>query len=144
MGRFYFTTNDIALMCNVTRQTVINWIKTGKLKANLTPGGHRRVLREDLVVFFRDNRMEEARIQEYEENHKQRIPYCWEYFSIGFASRSSRHECEKCPAKLAKAQRCYVIADLLGDNGRYCNTECSDCAFFKRYSERIEQVSSGG
>jgi excisionase family DNA binding protein len=137
MGRSYFTTNDIAQMCNVTRQTVINWIKTGKLKANLTPGGHRRVLHEELVSFFKENQMEVSVIQDYEERHGWRIPFCWEYFAVGFASRSSRHQCDCCLVKEARAQRCYALAPLMRKEGETCHTDCEGCGFYKRYGELL-------
>ena len=39
----YFTTTKLADLCGVTRFTVINWVKAGKLKAVSTMGGHRRI-----------------------------------------------------------------------------------------------------
>jgi excisionase family DNA binding protein len=139
MEKYYFTTNDIAQMCNVTRQTVINWIKTGKLKANLTPGGHRRVLRDDLVSFFEKNRLEISIIQDYEEKHRKRTPYCWEYFSMGFVTGASLHECDRCPVKRARAQRCYELADLFPKEADFCHTDCGNCGFYKRYGERLNE-----
>ncbi len=50
--RFY-TTADASRMCGVFPTTVIKWIKDGRLKASVTPGGHRRIIREDLVRFIR-------------------------------------------------------------------------------------------
>ena len=47
-----FTTYQIAKFCDVYPSSVINWINDGKLKAFVTPGGHHRVLREDLVRFL--------------------------------------------------------------------------------------------
>ena len=51
----YFTTHDIALMLNVTRVTVRNWIIKGRLDATTTPGGHRRISRQELVRFMEKN-----------------------------------------------------------------------------------------
>ncbi len=52
--RSFFTTFEIAEICEVNPTTVQNWVKEKKLKAYLTPGGHRRVRREDLVSFMRE------------------------------------------------------------------------------------------
>jgi excisionase family DNA binding protein len=139
MIKYYFTTNDIAQMCNVTRQTVINWIKTGKLKANLTPGGHRRVLRDDLLSFFQENGMEVSVIQDYEEKYRRKVPYCWEYFATGFASRASLHECDRCPVRLSHAKRCYTLAQLMRQRGDFCHTDCDNCGFFQRYGEKLKE-----
>lgn len=48
-----FTTFEVAKICAVFHQTVINWANKGKLKAYLTPGGHRRILLQDLLEFMK-------------------------------------------------------------------------------------------
>ena len=52
MKREVFSTYQAAHVCNVHHTTVINWVKEGILKAYTTPGGHRRVKREDLIAFM--------------------------------------------------------------------------------------------
>ena len=47
-----FTTYQIAKFCDVYPSSVIGWINAGKLKAYATPGGHHRVIREDLLTFL--------------------------------------------------------------------------------------------
>jgi excisionase family DNA binding protein len=47
------TTHMVAAVCDVHHTTVINWVKEGKLKAYTTPGGHRRILKDDLRDFVR-------------------------------------------------------------------------------------------
>ena len=39
--------------CNVSSQTIINWVDTGHIKSYRTVGGHRRIKREDLEAFMR-------------------------------------------------------------------------------------------
>ena len=46
------TTGDIAAHCEVSYETVANWIKGGKLKSHQTPGGHRRIRMEDFIDFL--------------------------------------------------------------------------------------------
>jgi excisionase family DNA binding protein len=50
----FFTTFEISQICGVNPTTVQNWVKGKKLKAFQTPGGHRRVRREDLVSFMKE------------------------------------------------------------------------------------------
>jgi excisionase family DNA binding protein len=50
----FLTTFEISQLCEVNPTTVQNWVKEGKLKAFTTPGGHRRVRREDLVGFLKE------------------------------------------------------------------------------------------
>ncbi|MFA6434169.1 MAG: response regulator [Elusimicrobiales bacterium] len=51
-GKF-FTTTEIARICDVTHTTIIRWVADGKLKAHETPGGHRRIEHADLVAFLK-------------------------------------------------------------------------------------------
>jgi excisionase family DNA binding protein len=54
LRRLFFTTFEISQICGVNPTTVQNWIKRKKLKAFQTPGGHRRVRREDLIAFMKE------------------------------------------------------------------------------------------
>lgn len=47
-----FSTHEAARICHVHHTTVINWVNQGKLPSYSTPGGHRRIKREDLVAFM--------------------------------------------------------------------------------------------
>ena len=51
-GRRFFTTSEVAGYCAVTNDGVLKWIKSGKLRAFSTPGGHYRVSAEDFRTFL--------------------------------------------------------------------------------------------
>ncbi len=51
MNRFY-TTHEAARVLGVSLPTVVNWIKARRLRCHRTPGGHRRIAREDLAAFM--------------------------------------------------------------------------------------------
>jgi CheY-like chemotaxis protein len=51
------STFAIAKMLHVDPGSVANWIDQNLLKAYRTPGGHRRVAAEDLVLFLREHNM---------------------------------------------------------------------------------------
>lgn len=53
----HLSTFAIADMLHVDPGSVANWIDQELLKAHRTPGGHRRVLVEDLVRFLREHKM---------------------------------------------------------------------------------------
>ncbi len=57
MARRYFTTYEASQFLGVSLPTVVNWIKAGRLKAHRTPGGHRRIAREELAGFIRRHSM---------------------------------------------------------------------------------------
>jgi len=49
-----FTTFEAAKLCHVSPLSIINWVNAGRLPAFRTPGGHRRIRRDDLVRFMRE------------------------------------------------------------------------------------------
>jgi excisionase family DNA binding protein len=49
-----FKTSDVARIFDLTHMTVINWIKSGRLPAYETGGGHYRIMRHDLIDFIKD------------------------------------------------------------------------------------------
>lgn len=52
----FYTTFDVAKKLGVSPPTVVNWINSGLLIAHKTPGGHRRIVREDLIAFARNQK----------------------------------------------------------------------------------------
>jgi excisionase family DNA binding protein len=49
--------NQAGLYCQVSPQTIVNWINTRKLKAYKTAGGHRRIVKSDLIEFLKQHNM---------------------------------------------------------------------------------------
>ena len=49
------TTIQAAKLCRTTSMSIIRWIESGKINAYTTPGGHRRIIREDLIDFMKKN-----------------------------------------------------------------------------------------
>lgn len=46
-----YTTFEAAKICHVTHHSIKNWIKQDLIRASRTPGGHYRILEEDLTAF---------------------------------------------------------------------------------------------
>ncbi|MDP2938918.1 MAG: response regulator [Candidatus Omnitrophota bacterium] len=57
MAKDFYTTHQVSKFCNVYPSTVINWIKDGLLPAYTTPGGHRRIKKDDLFKLMKKNNM---------------------------------------------------------------------------------------
>lgn len=47
-----FSALEVAKICGVVNQTVINWIRAGHLQASVTPGGQFRIYPENLKTFL--------------------------------------------------------------------------------------------
>lgn len=52
-----FTTSETAGICGVAHATVLGWLTEGKLGARETPGGHRRIERDELLDFLKKSNM---------------------------------------------------------------------------------------
>lgn len=50
----FLTTHQASRLLGVSLPTVVNWIEAGRLSAHRTPGGHRRISREELIRFSRE------------------------------------------------------------------------------------------
>jgi excisionase family DNA binding protein len=50
--RLFYSTYEAARILGVSLPTVVNWIKARRIQAHRTPGGHRRIAREDLAAFM--------------------------------------------------------------------------------------------
>ena len=50
--KWIFTTWEAGRYCGVSPYTVRHWVRAGKLQAYVTPGGHRRIRRQDLDAFL--------------------------------------------------------------------------------------------
>jgi excisionase family DNA binding protein len=57
MTRLYYTTFEASRFLGVSLPTVVNWIKANRLQAHRTPGGHRRIARDELASFIRRHSM---------------------------------------------------------------------------------------
>jgi len=52
-----FSTSEVARFCHVTPDTVRKWAEAGRITVFKTPGGHRRIRRDDLLRFLRENQI---------------------------------------------------------------------------------------
>jgi excisionase family DNA binding protein len=50
-----FSTSEVADFCHVTADTIRKWAEAGRIDVFKTPGGHRRIRRDSLMKFLRDN-----------------------------------------------------------------------------------------
>ena len=53
----YFSIPQAAKLCSVNRSTMLRWVNSGKIKSYSTMGGHKRILKDDLETWFKDNQL---------------------------------------------------------------------------------------
>jgi len=122
----YLSTSQAAKICNVTRHTIINWVNWGKIKSNKTVGGHRRILKEDLVRFIKDNKIVEIA----NKSASELMPRCWEFENF---NKSDKHDCAHCLVFKRKANKCFLMVREFGSERRRCKHDCSACKYLKHY-----------
>jgi len=130
-GKDYLTTTQAARLLSVSPDTVLKWVRAGKVKSYRTLGGHFRIPASELSglasaerpVFLDEGSAEPVTHQ-----------YCWEYLAAGGKIKA---ECRDCITYRSRAHRCYELKDLPGGLGclnLMCDTECDDCEYFKLVS----------
>jgi len=122
----FVSTGKAAQLCSVTPDTVLKWIKSGKIPANRTPGGHYRIHKETLVGII-----ESGSLHTHVETSIQSFKFCWEYYEKngGFEQR-----CHECIVYRSRAVRCYEMIQLPAESGHaklHCHGACYDCEYYR-------------
>ena len=120
------STGQAAALCSVTPDAVLKWVKSGRLSAMRTPGGHYRVRRDELLKMVASTR----RPQSEPEDESRPFQYCWEFNA---ESGQIRPECQTCLVYRARASRCYEMIRLPPEAGHakhFCRTSCEECEYY--------------
>jgi excisionase family DNA binding protein len=134
------STGEAAALCSVNPDTVLKWIKKGRLAATRTAGGHYRVEEHDLAALIPPQPSTDVLGPEpLAIDH--RPLRCWEFLSKPGAVRD---ECRKCVVYQIRAAWCFRVATSLGcEIGKkqsFCATSCEDCAYYRRASGQATNV----
>lgn len=129
MKKKFLSTGQIAKKYSVTPDTVLKWIKNGKLSAQQTQGGHYRI---DEVDVENQNFLE---LKKKNTIPNKAIPhkniYCWEFMSD---SDKINSKCKECIVFQSKTKKCYELVKLgteIGHKKIYCeNRNCKECKYF--------------
>ena len=128
----YLTTTEASKFLNVTRFTVINWIKSGKLQSASTFGGHSRipkgVLQAALKQIKTTNRLSPppAKLQEIKP-----FVHCWESKEI--IDLHCKHHCNKCLVFKKKIDLCFLAVREWGSLKVECKHDCMNCAYLANH-----------
>ncbi len=123
------TTGKAARLCSVKPDTVLKWIKKGRLRASRTAGGHYRIDEQDLASLLSPD---DTREQGCEERAAlcSRPMRCWEYMSHG-----PGNECQDCVVYQVRATWCFRMQRVVRGAGlgqRFCTGLCQDCPYYRR------------
>ncbi len=125
------STGQAARFCYVTSETILNWIRSSRLKAQRTAGGQHRILLEDLRDFMHESGMSTALL----DTEKGIRPYCWEFHCRVTArdSRPSREVCELCLVNRSGTLNCWELHGLLPVTRRRFD-RCLDCEYCRSWA----------
>ena len=125
----FLTTGQAAERCAVTPDAVLRWIRSGRLTARRTAGGHHRIDARDLERLMEGSEAR-ARNHALTQVGARHFRYCWEYNWEG-----GLHEnCSECIVYRLRAQRCYEMANLAPDvrpSMTFCDSSCEDCDYYR-------------
>ncbi len=134
MSKRLYTTFQAARLLGITPDTVLNWIKSGKIPAGRTLGGHYRIRKETLDKLL--SRIASPDSVEEATPTRNTFPYCWEFHS---RQGKSIEVCRNCLVRKTRARYCYEMNPVpkeLGYVKMFCETECEDCDYFKDVKHR--------
>jgi excisionase family DNA binding protein len=123
------TTGQVARLCSVQPDTVLKWIKKGRLRASRTAGGHFRVEERDVSSLLAQDH---ARDYMWENRTVlcSRPMRCWEYMNHGPGT-----ECRDCVVYRVRASFCFRMHNAVRGNGharRFCTGVCQECPYYRR------------
>ena len=122
----FVSTGQAAELCSVTPDTVLKWIKAGKIQAARTAGGHYRIPREILQTLI-----ESGTLTPLPELLPRKFQFCWEYYE---KNGDFCEKCRECIVYRSRAKRCYEIGKIPADTGHahvFCQRTCDDCEFYR-------------
>ena len=128
LSKDFLTTTQAARLLCVSPDTVLKWVKAGKIRSYRTLGGHFRIPLSELDVPEAPGEVETNGSPAGRPLVHQ---YCWEYLAAG---GPVKEECKECITYRSRARRCYELKDLPGGMGclnLLCDTDCDDCDYYK-------------
>ncbi len=137
----FLSTGQAAKLLGVTPDTVLKWVKTGRLPATRTPGGHYRLARADIDRQLESDKKETSSGGESNPGSSaQSVLHCWEFYAQGGKVLS---DCMDCLVFRARALRCYEMSNLppeTGYAGTFCKTSCTECPYYQEQVRRKAKV----
>jgi excisionase family DNA binding protein len=119
------STGQAAELCSVTADAVLKWIKSGRICAGRTAGGHYRIQKAALMRFLDSNQDGQRAVPE------RVFRFCWEYYG---KAGQPMETCHGCVVFRSRAMRCYEINRLPfeGEHARaFCPGSCDECEYYR-------------
>ena len=138
MSKNLYSTFQAAKTLGVSPGTVLNWIKSGKVPASRTLGGHYRIQGDTIDELIAERNLHNL-AGGIASPHKT-FQYCWEFNSKG---GELPNDCRNCLAYKTRARRCYelsVVPKQFGHMKLFCDSVCEDCDYFLHVKDQVLNI----
>lgn len=133
------STGEAATFCFVTSDTIVNWIKSGLIRAQRTAGGQYRILVHHLREFMDEREMDTSLLDHTYDLHR----FCWQYRLDRSQDNKMQERCDDCLVKFLGALNCYRFMRLrMSTNGR--ERDCANCDYFRLWGRSGADQSDEG
>ena len=137
-GKDLYSTFQAAKVLGVSPDTVLKWIKAGKIPASRTLGGHYRIRRDTIGELLSERESPYPTVEPTAP--PKTFKYCWEFNSKG---DKLENDCRNCLVYKTRAKLCYEMSSVpkeLGHLKLFCDSECEDCGYYKYMREQSHPV----
>ena len=134
----YLTTTQLAELCGVSRFTILNWIKQGKINAIKTIGGKYRIGMVEAKSFLDSLHIDATgKDKEATADKPDLSAHCWEYPD----KVSCPCTCEKCLIYEKKTDYCFIVVQKYAKGVIPCQGNCLECSYFTEFFKFDSRIS---
>ena len=130
----YLSTGQASKSLSVTPDTILKWIKQGRISALRTAGGHYRISEEDINGLL--DKTEPATPSIASPPSEKSLLYCWEFFA---GEGEVKQGCLDCLVYRTQALKCFEMNHLskkMGFKGMSNSSSCEKCSYFRYHLGR--------
>jgi len=124
----YLTTTELAKLCGVSRFTIRNWIKQGRIKAVRTIGKQYRIPVSEAISFL-ETMHRETTDEPRNGLAAGALRHCWEYPQ----KTSCDNECKNCLIFGKESDYCFIVVRQFGKGVIRCQGDCLNCDYFGEF-----------
>jgi len=131
MEKNFFTTTEASKLLSVSADTVLKWVRAGKIKSYRTPGGHCRIPKDAVSELLPELVSETADVPAEPIGSTAVYKFCWDFYA---EAGQIQNQCLNCVAYKSGALRCYEMRDIpeeFGGMKTHCDENCDDCEYFR-------------
>ncbi|MFC1675475.1 helix-turn-helix domain-containing protein [Planctomycetota bacterium] len=138
LNKDFLSTTELARLCGVSRFSIINWVKQGKINTLRTVGGKHRIPVAEAIEF-----LETMHCQSSHETESDLAPdalgHCWEYPR----KTNCDNRCKSCLIYGREVDYCFIVVRQFGKGVIHCKGDCLRCEYFGEFFGFYGEDSQG-